>query len=122
MADAGIGFLFGKDGRDFDMYAMLQYDSIAEGHLVNGTGDLRSIIDHEFGHNVQATIATFNGKPESEIGREFWQRAGKLDGASEYSETNEDEFFAEAFCSWRGGDDSPLAKEMGAFLKEYKMI
>ena len=121
MADGGIGFLFGRDGRDFDTYAATHYDSVSEGHLVNGTGDLRAIIDHEFGHNVQATIATFNGKNESEIGREFAKRVIGLDGKSDYSKTNDDELFAEAFCAWKGGNKTSLAKEMGKFLKEYKM-
>jgi len=122
MADGGIGFTFGGDAKDFDFYAQLHYESVATGHLVNGTGDLRAIIDHEFGHNVQATIATFNGETESEIGRRFAEKALHLDGQSEYSYTNENELFAEAFCAWKGGENTPYAKAMEDFLKEYKMI
>ena len=122
MADGGIGFTFGGDAKDFDFYAQLHYESVATGHLVNGTGDLRAIIDHEFGHNVQATIATFNGETESEIGRRFAEKALHLDGQSEYSFTNENELFAEAFCAWKGGENTPYAKAMEDFLKEYKMI
>lgn len=122
LADGGIGFMFGADAKDFDYYASQQYDSIAGGYLVNGTGDLRAIVDHEFGHNVQATIATFNGKSESEIGWEFVEKTKGLEGKSEYSLTNENEMFAEAFASWYGGNDTELAHQMEEFLKEYGMI
>lgn len=122
LADGGIGFMFGGDAKDFDYYASLQYDSIAQGYLVNGTGDLRAIVDHEFGHNVQATIATFNGKSETDIGWEFVEKTKGIEGKSEYSLTNENELFAEAFASWYGGNDTELAHQMEEFLKEYGMI
>ena len=43
----------------------------------------------------------------------------KLNGASEYSGTNDAELFAEGFADWSSGNTSEFAVKFGEFLRRW---
>lgn len=132
--DAGYGF---KQG----------LEQIAEGTLVRGDGSFETLVRHEYGHNVQGYIenkiadkyhyhddsnwknhfSTFEEKKQSmdEYHAEFKQyqnelfSLAKLNGASEYSGTNDAELFAEGFADWSSGNTSEFAVKFGEFLRRW---
>lgn len=121
-------------------------DSIADGTLVRGDGSFKTLVRHEYGHNVQNYVE-FKMRDKYHMGVDDWRKnystfeeftkardkyheenakyrkellslAG-LNGSSEYSNTNELELFAEGFAEWSSGGKSEFGTEFGKFLKRW---
>lgn len=149
LLSANGGFCF--NSRDFSTenlnFGLKQaYDQMADGTLVRGDGSFRTLVRHEFGHNVQNYIeSNIAGKYHyfvddwrknfdkfddlqkamegyrNEYGqyrKELYSLAN-LKGASEYSNTNERELFAEGFAAYTSGQKTEFAIKFGEFLKRW---
>lgn len=113
---------------------------------VRGDGSFSTIVRHEFGHNVQSYIENnisskyhhnvddwkINFKTFDEwkaADKAYWDERHKyqtelvslanLKGASEYSQTNELELFAEGFAEYTSGGNSEFGKAFGEFLDRW---
>ena len=101
-------------------------ESITEGHFSKGTGTYKNLFNHEFGHNVDAYIQN-----TIRSGKEVTQYLPKLteyqDGLkkiyadygppSEYGGASLEEFFAETFSAYEGGEQTELTRAFGKFLE-----
>lgn len=100
---------------------------------VRGEGTLRTVVTHEFGHNldsaVQERFVTYgpSGDPTdftldhdglSQYNRELMDLT-RAHTVSDYSMTNESEAFAEGFAEYACNPDSEYAKAFGEFLRRW---
>ncbi len=97
--------------------------SVEQGFYPKGTEDLRSIISHEFGHQVENWIETL--PPEVRILKDEWSKTRwhnlKKSDVSAYATTNRQEMFAESFAELKHNKaPREYARSIGAMLKEVK--
>lgn len=101
-------------------------DELGRTDLVLGDGTIRTTIRHEIGHNLQRFI-NFSYRDErvskmrrTELTKELRELAmQKLDGMSEYSTTNDQEFFAEGYAAYSSGEQTPFAIEFGKLFERW---
>lgn len=102
-------------------------ESLTDGFNVSGDGTYKSLFRHEIGHNVdnylQYGIKAGKTPPEYLKELEKYKKelgeVAKKTGASEYSDTNLGELFAEAFASVEGGETTEFAQAFSSFLKRW---
>lgn len=144
-ANGGLNFnprLFG----DYENGLRSALESVTDGTLVRGDGTFKTLVRHEYGHNVQNYIE-FKMRDKYHMGVDDWRRnypsldaykkaqsdyseerkryekellslAG-LNGSSDYSNTNTLELFAEGFAEYSSGGKSEFGVEFGKFLKRW---
>lgn len=122
------------------------YDGMARGYFCTGDGTFETLVRHEFGHNMQDYLysriadkyhynpdnwrpyfSTFEEKKQSmddyhkerDAFDSELRALASLSGASEYSETNEFELFAEGFAEYTSGGDSEFGRAFGEFLERW---
>ena len=121
-------------------------DSIAEGYFVRGDGSFSTLVRHEYGHNVQGYIENsiakkyhhnvdnwqnnFKSLDEKKAAEKAYLKErkeyddelislAKLDGVSEYAQTNTSELFAEGFAEYASGGNSEFGIAFGQFLERW---
>lgn len=102
---------FGKDAESMVEYIV--YDS-KSGFHPKGSDTIRSIFDHEVGHQIDYAF-DLSGDPEF---IEYYKKLSKADiskGLSGYATTNESEFIAEAYSEYK---NNPNPRSMAAFVGE----
>lgn len=128
IAEANHGFTFGSAGTDMVDLLKQQADAVASGFRTIGDGTINQLFDHEFGHNVYNWMQHLEDRSDAGFQRRMELRDDLIkslygkDGSSEYSTTNPDELFAEAFSAWYGGEKTDFANAMGDFLKRWDAI
>ena len=127
-ANGGLNF-HGKHFSDFEDALREAMDMQDNGFTVYGDGTIKTLIRHEYGHNVDDYIkmhrfnslyegkrnAPFEPKRRSEYERELLELANHS-GASEYAKTNANEAFAEGFAAYTSNPESEYGKAFGEFL------
>ena len=131
---------------DYENGLRTALDSIADGTFVRGDGSFSTLVRHEYGHNVQNYVErritdkyhmgvddwrihysrfedyqTAQTQYHSEYDRYKQEllSLANLDGASEYSNTNTLELFAEGFAEWSSGSNTEFGRAFGAFLRRW---
>lgn len=122
------------------------FEQQTDGTLIRGDGTFSSLIRHEYGHNVQDYIENkiaskyhanvddwrqnFSTFDEMKTAREAYfaelnkykndlrSLAGK-NGASEYSNTNMAELFAEGFSAYTSNENTEFSNGFGSFLTRW---
>ena len=141
-ANGGLNF----NPRLFENYENGLRDGLGgqtDGFFVRGDGTFSSLIRHEYGHNVQSYIEN-NIYMKYHMGVDDWRinystfseykdaqakfaeemsrykheltSLANLSGASEYSNTNTLELFAEGFSEWSSGGQTEFGKAFGEFF------
>lgn len=86
---------------------------------VRGDGTLQTIVTHEFGHNLDSAIRdSMDTDQILQYNRELAELT-RAHTVSEYSLTNTDEAFAEAFAEYVCNPSSKYAEAFGEFLKRW---
>lgn len=144
----GDALMEATGGINFNPKYFSDYRNALEAHhlhlednfTVFGDGSIRTIMRHEYGHNVETHIKLsdkfFKKKAYYENGnldigeslinhdimraydqeiRELW----KLDGVSEYAKTTTPELFAEGFAAYSGGETTEFATGFGKFIDRW---
>lgn len=118
--EAGGGIYFNK--RVFSNYADALRDA-AENRgtrdWVYGDGTIRTVMFHEYGHNVESWIKYSildSTKARVAMEDDLVKSVFGKKGMSEYATTNAGELFAEGFAAYITGEKSEFAKEFGKFL------
>lgn len=132
--------------KDYEYGLMDAMRGQTSGFTVRGDGTFSSYIRHEYGHNVQEYVelkmamkyhwhvddwrknydsfenyqqAANAYKAERSKYKSELLGLANLQGASEYSNTNELELFAEGFAEWSSGGQTEFARKFGEFLKRW---
>ena len=119
LMSANGGLRFGSDFKDYETVLGITIDQMASGFNVRGDGTIKTLFRHEFGHTVETHITA---QLPTEERREFYKELRsmtKCKGVSEYSMTNEGEFFAEGFAEYTSSGKSELGKSFGEFLERW---
>ena len=138
--DDASAFMSANGGLNFHRHAFGDFaetlrksiDMQGEGFTVHGDGTFRTLVRHEYGHNVDAYIrinrfnslyegkrnAPFEPNRRSEYERELLELANHS-GASEYAKTNSAEAFAEGFAEYTSNPGSEYGKAFGKFLRKW---
>ena len=147
LLSANGGFNFNKRiFADYEQGLREGLEQIAEGWFVRGDGSFSGLVRHEYGHNVQAYIESNIGKKYhhsvddwrqnfntfdewKKAEKAYWEEynlyekelvsLAKLKGASEYSQTNTWELFAEGFAEYTSGGKTEFGKAFGEFLERW---
>ena len=130
-ANGGLNF-HGRHFIDFEDALRETIEMQDTGFTVFGDGSFKTLLRHEYGHNVDDYIkmhrfnSLFDGKRkapfEPQRRREYERELLELaqhPGASEYAKTNANEAFAEGFAAYTSDPDSEYGKAFGAFLKRW---
>lgn len=128
LADASPAnkFRFGDTFKNYENALNNYLTQISENQLVTGTGTIKSVYNHEFGHMVDFTIKENIRKTgeyssillidyERDIVKELYEKQGM----SVYASTKKLELFAEGFAAYQGGEKTPFAKGMANILKKW---
>lgn len=148
-ANGGLNFnlsYFGKGEGIAEDGIKTALDDIANGYLVRADGSFAGLIRHEYGHNVQTYIElkmssehhymvddwrkNFKSFSDYEKARDaYYAKKEKyekelrslygLKGASDYSNVNSRELFAEGFADYTSGGTSEFAVKFGEFLERW---
>lgn len=122
-AEASRGFSFGPIFKHYDEALREIAESRVGGKdFVRGDGTINVLFDHEFGHQLYFAIRG--------AGTDRWEKTRGMredlikstvgkEGSSDYSNTNDNELFAEGFAAWNGGEDTEFAKSFGDFLSRW---
>lgn len=122
-AEASHGFSFGPIFKYYDEALREIAESRVGGKdFVRGDGTINVLFDHEFGHQLYFAIRG--------AGTDRWEKTRGMredlikstvgkEGSSDYSNTNDNELFAEGFAAWNGGEDTEFAKAFGDFLSRW---
>ncbi len=147
LLSANGGFNFNR--RHFQDYENGLKDAltgITEGFFVNGDGSFSTLVRHEFGHNVDDYIR-LNISKKYHYGVDDWRKnfetfdkkktadksyleeihlyenelidLSKMEGVSEYAQTNILELFAEGFAEYTSGGNSEFGNAFGKFLERW---
>ena len=147
LLSANGGFNFNKRMfADYEVGLRDGLEQIAEGWFVQGDGSFSGLVRHEYGHNVQSYIETciadkyhhnvddwrkyYKNLNEYKVSESayFEERRkyeselvalARLDGASEYAQTNTLELFAEGFAEYTSGSETEFGKGFGEFLERW---
>ena len=147
LLSANGGFNFNKRlFADYEVGLRDGLEQIAEGWFVRGDGSFSGLVRHEYGHNVQSYIENtisqkyhqnvddwkkhFKSLDEYKEARDaYWKERrqyeselsalANLEGASEYSQTNMMELFAEGFAEHTSGGNTEFGKAFGEFLERW---
>ena len=86
---------------------------------VRGEGTLRTVVTHEFGHNLDSAIR--DDLSVDQIAEYHRELAGltRAHTVSDYSTVNTDEAFAEGFAEYTCNPGSEYAKAFGEFLRRW---
>ena len=147
MLNANNGLNFNpNDFKDYK-YALSQgLEGGIDGWSVKGDGTFSTLIRHEYGHRVKDYIESniareyhayvddwrlnFQTVDDYKKSRDsYWEKMKVFDkellslaglqGSSEYSNTNDEELFAEGFAAFASGEDSEFARAFGELLKRW---
>lgn len=131
-----------------DYSAALSYglEGMAEGHFVKGDGTFETLVRHEYGHRTQDFLEAslshkyhnmvtdwrkdFNTFEEKKASLDEYHKKrdamdkelvalAKLKGASEYSQTNSLELFAEGFAEYTSGSQTEFGIAFGKYLEKW---
>lgn len=147
MLSANGGFNF--NARYFKNYEIGLSEGLGEmttGYLVRGDGTFSTLVRHEYGHNVQTYIEqsiaqkyhhnvddwklNFKSLDEWKTSEEAYYKErkayendlislSKLNGVSEYAQTNTFELFAEGFAEYTSGGTTAFGSAFGDFLERW---
>jgi hypothetical protein len=103
------------------------------GHSTKTDGKITSrnayTVTHEYGHMIHNALASkhkmsvenFSEKAKKEIVGIAQKKYGAKGSVSKYGNTNDREFFAESFASFRSGNPNAYGKAMGDWLKKNRI-
>lgn len=117
-ADSFGGINLGAAFTDYRSATRSYMDSASRGIMVNGDGTARSIVRHEFGHELHSALML--SMPSSSY-REMTSAAVSLakSRGSEYARTDKYEAFAEGFAEYESNPRSAYGRAFGKLLKKY---
>lgn len=119
ICDASHGMTFGARFHDYQEVLQTYGEQMADGYNVWGSGSIRTLYDHEYGHSLYASMKYAKGmtyEMQTEMTRDLIATCVGKEGISEYATTNPDELFAEGFAAYYGGEKTEFAQAFGAFL------
>lgn len=131
--EASRGLNFGSTWKDYEYGLKQVYSSLKEGYFTFGDGTLKTLIRHEFGHNIdnyiKATkLSTFDIddikiiEKRNVLREKYENELVSLTtkySKTEYAFTNKPEAFAEGFAEYSSNPESEYGKMFGAFLERW---
>ena len=131
--EASRGLNFGSTWKDYEYGLKQVYSSLKEGYFTFGDGTLKTLIRHEFGHNIdnyiKATkLSTFDIddikiiEKRNVLREKYENELVSLTtkySKTEYAFTNKSEAFAEGFAEYSSNPESEYGKMFGAFLERW---
>ena len=135
LMEGSRGINFGESFRDArDVYRQV-IDAQTDGFMVKGDGTLRTVMRHEYGHNVDSYIREKFSTLDADYS---WKVSGKTERryaalrqyetelkeitlrfGSEYSQTNTLEAFAEGFAEYTSNPASEYGRTFGDFFERW---
>ena len=120
LAKAYGGICFSGNFEDYAYVLKTRAEQMTTGFVVQGDGTINALYDHEYAHMLSGDITlSLSDDDRREFYRQMKDEVYGKQGMSEYATSNEEEFFAEGFSAWYGGEGTEFAKAFGTFIKRW---